>query len=312
MLSSSSIKWLVILNPVAGNGAVAKRWPTIEEHFRVGGLDFEVLQTTARTHASQLTMTGIQNGVRYILAVGGDGTNNEVINGILLQKVVPPSAITYALLPIGTGNDWQRTYRLPKDIPSFLSMLLAQRTRMQDIGEVSYFKEGKQKRHFFTNVAGMAYDAFVVRVIEQESFTVHNKLLYLYMIIRCLWKYRLTKAKVEWEGKVAEDHYYTINVGICSYSGGGMQLVPHAIADDGLLAVTLAGPMSKLEVLLNTYRFYNGSVAEHSKVQTFQTRQLKVVPLTDQPIYLEVDGEFLGEAPVEFTIHEKVLKVVVP
>ena len=122
----------------------------------------------------------------------------------------------------------------------------------------------------------------------------------------------MTKAKVFFDGQEDENYYYSINIGICSYSGGGMQTVPHAVEDDGLFALSLFGPFSKLGVLLNTYRFYNRSVGKHPLVDCYQVKRVKIEAPKSTPTLLEVDGEFLGETPVEFSLIEKGLQIIIP
>ncbi|MBK7871661.1 MAG: hypothetical protein IPJ74_13780 [Saprospiraceae bacterium] len=160
------------------------------------------------------------------------------------------------------------------------------------------------------NVAGMAYDAFVARFAERYKKWVAHKILYLLMVIRCLFLYRLPKAKVIFDEQSDEDFYYTINVGIARYSGGGMQLVPHADPTDGLLALMLARRLTKLGVLLNTYRFYNGTLHRHPKIDIFQTKHIKVT--SDEFIGLEADGEWLGTTPVKFSVLPQALKILIP
>ena len=121
---------------------------------------------------------------------------------------------------------------------------------------MKFQSEGKTKERYFVNVAGLAYDAYLVRYAAERPGLVSNKIFYLFLLLRCLFQYTLTKAKVIFDELEDENYYYSINIGICSYSGGGMQTVPHAIEDDGLFALSLFGPFSKLGVLLNTYRFY--------------------------------------------------------
>ncbi|MCC6461558.1 MAG: diacylglycerol kinase family lipid kinase, partial [Saprospiraceae bacterium] len=133
----------------------------------------------------------------------------------------------------------------------------------------------------------------------------------LLMVGRYLFKYRLRHARLLFNEQVVEDHFYTINIGVCRYSGGGMQLVPHAVPDDGLLALTFARRLPKWEVLLQTPRFYKGTILQHPKVEGYQVRKLRVEhDIGKTPTLLEADGEFLGESPAEFTILEKALRVV--
>jgi diacylglycerol kinase family enzyme len=110
-------------------------------------------------------------------------------------------------------------------------------------------------------------------------------------------------------GRKVEDEFYTINVGLCRYSGGGMQLVPHAIPDDGLLALTFARKLPKLEVLLQSGRFYKGTLLEHPRIEGYQTDHVRVEAADDEPCLVEADGEFLGQTPVEFSIIPAALKL---
>ncbi len=189
-------------------------------------------------------------------------------------------------------------------------MMKKENTYLQDIGVASYFRNGRQKICYFANVAGMAYDAFVVKYSESNKKWVSNKLMYLFLTLKCLFQYKLQKSKVTFDGQEEENYFYTINAGICRYSGGGMQIVPHAIPNDGLLALTLARKISKLEIILNTYRFYTGTIDKHSKIFTTQAKHIRVEATGNEAVPLEVDGEFLGETPVEFSILNKALRVV--
>ncbi|GJM35146.1 MAG: diacylglycerol kinase [Saprospiraceae bacterium] len=311
-LNPESEKWFVIVNPVAARGKAGKAWPKIEA--RLKGLlpEWQHAFTQGLGHGIQLADEAIQSGYRHLLAVGGDGTNNEVVNGIMGQKLVASDQITYAFLPIGTGNDWIKSHGIPKGLDQWILMFQQGNTTTQDIGLVYYYYEGQEKKRYFANVAGLAYDAFVVRYAANHRGWMLNHIFYLMMIMRCLFMYRLCRARVLFDHQMREDRYYTINVGICKYSGGGMSLVPHAVSDDGLLALTLAGPITKLSVLLNTYRFYNDSIGDHPQVETFQVKELEILPSGITPTLLEVDGEFLGETPVRFEIIPSALRIVVP
>lgn len=303
-------KWYVIVNPAAGNGAGARHWRKIKPILRKALPNSVFVLTKRRDHARELATEAIRQGYRHLLGVGGDGTNNEVVNGILAQKEVPVSAIIYTLLPVGTGNDWVRTHGIPYKIENWLKMLAAGKLMLHDVGLVHFIKNGVQDHRYFVNVAGLAYDAFVVEYADRYKKWIIHKLLYLLMVVRCLFLYRLPKAKVIFDNKTDEDFYYTINIGIAKYSGGGMRLVPHADPTDGLLALTLARKVSKLGVLLNTYRFYNGTLDQHPKIDIYQAKNIRVEPIDF--IQLELDGELVGQAPVTFSILEKALQVVIP
>lgn len=305
--------WYTIVNPAGGNGAVKKQWPHLEVQLKAAGVHFEPVFTQRRGHAIELARQAVEEGYRNILAVGGDGTNNETINGIMLQKAVPPSEVNYCLLPVGTGNDWVRTSGIPRHFPAWLDMFREGHTVLQDVGLATYEKDGQLHTRYFANVAGMSFDAFIARFMEEKSSRRGGRFAYYLALIRCLSVFKLPRTRIEADGFSLEDYCYTINAGICKYSGGGMQLVPHAVPDDGLLALTVAKKVSKLGVLLATPYFYNGKIDRHPKIETHSARNIRVSALAEnQPIGLEADGEFLGYTPVTFSVVDKALRVLVP
>lgn len=305
-------KWCVIINPRAGNGMVEKRWPALKELLHRHLVDIDLQFTKWPQHAIALAEKAVEEGYRHLLAIGGDGTNHETINGIIRQKACSSTEIKYGLIPIGTGNDWSRTYLIPNDLESWVRQIAQKKTVLQDVGKLTYQSGDKPQIRYFTNVAGLAYDGFIARYASQNPTRIANKFGYLLAVFKCLKQYKLQKALIEFENQNIEEFCYTINAGICSYSGGGMRLVPHARPADGLLALTIAGPISKLGVLLNTPRFYNGRLGRHPKVNLFQAPFIKITSLDDQPIPVEADGEFLGYTPVQIEILPKALQIIVP
>ncbi len=300
--------WYIIANPAARGGAVERQWPQIEALLQELGFAYSVHFTERRGHAEQLVENVLLKGGRYLLGIGGDGTNHEIVHGIFNQSFVPPAEVLYALLPFGTGNDWARQYGIPTDPRARLMRLKEGKAALQDIGRVQYQREGETLTRYFVNVAGMAYDGFIGKKLTENP--VHNKAHYLLKIVQYLTEYKLSPARITYDGNIVEDRFYTINIGLCRYSGGGMQFVPQAVPDDGLFALTFAREISKLEVILQTPRFYDGSLLKHSKIEGYQARNIRVDHIGDTPTLLEADGEFLGETPVVFELLERALRVV--
>lgn len=305
-------KWFIIANPAAGGGLVQKSWPSIEAELQKLEVDYVSNFTIGPGHASNLVQEALGAGYRHLLAIGGDGTNHEVVNGLMLQNTVPATDVHYALLPVGTGNDWIRHYGIPSDWKKWLPQIFTAPCCLQDVGKAVYWSDGQKLERYFTNVAGMCYDAFVVKTMLEKKVKPHNRFVYLSWILRCLFNFRPPECRVDFNGQTLERTCYTINIGICKYSGGGMQFVPQAEADDGMLGLTIAGKFSKAEVILATPRFYSGTLGEHPKVDLFQSAEIRVEAAGVQKVYLEADGEFLGECPAVFTILQKAFKVVVP
>ena len=301
--------WYIIANPTSGGDAVRKCWPAIELLLQELGFSYSVHFTERAGHATRLAEDAILNGQRHLLGIGGDGTNHEIANGILGQTFLPSAEVTYALLPVGTGNDWARNYGLPIDPRRRLEQILLGETVLQDAGLVTYYQAGQPAKRYFVNVAGLAYDGYIGQQMAQHRVT--KRWQYLLLVAKYLFQYRLKKARISYDDREVEDYFYTINVGICRYSGGGMQFVPQAVPDDGLFALTFARRLQKWEVLLQTRRFYNGTLLDHPQVEGCQARSIRIEAAGAEPTLLEADGEFLGETPVAFMLLEKALRVVV-
>lgn len=305
-------RWLIIINPAAGNGKAQKQWPKIESLLQEYGYSYSVQFTRRKGHATQLAEDFILKGFRQILAIGGDGTNNEVINGILNQDTTASTEITYTLLPIGTGNDWVKTHGISRKLETFAERLKKGNIKYQDVGLVKYQKEGKTHQRYFANLAGLAYDAYIVKETENNKRILSNKLLFFAYLFKCLFQYKLQSATVFYNGQKEEHQFYSINVGICKFSGGGINIAPHAIPDNGQFALTLIKKISKLKILFNTPRLYNGTIGKIKEVSLHESQSIRIESKDVKPLLLEVDGELIGEAPAEFTIIPKALKIIIP
>ena len=304
--------WWIILNPTSGNGLGAKKKNSIKHFLQKHNFEFTLVETQYKEHAYDLVREGIEAGYRFIMAVGGDGTNNEVINGILQQQLIPPTEITYTLIPLGTGNDWIRTHRIPGNWKKWIPKIAEGKTMLHDAGLLYYVRNGKQQKRYFVNVAGLAYDAFVTQKKGMHSATFFPKLYYLWMVFTCLFQYTLRNATIRFNNNTITDYFYTINIGICRYSGGGMQIVPHANPTSGQLALTIAGAVPKIDILLYTPHIFAGKLHRHSKVDIHTTSNINITSAEGTPTLLEADGEFLGETPVKCIVIAKALRVLVP
>jgi len=302
--------WYCVMNPIAGKRDYKLVWNEIDNSLTKNNIEHQIYFTNSRKDAEKQVIKKAQEGFVNFIAIGGDGTVHEVVNGIMKQAARPTVEMTLAVIPVGTGNDWAKHHGISYDMDNLCSSIESGIIKKQDVGIASFSRNGEHLTEYFNNVAGMAYDAFVVEELEKRK-SKPNKFIYIFSVLSMLFRYKLQIAQVKFPGKKIQKKFYTINVGICKYSGGGMSLVPHAIHDDGFLAVTLAGQLNKFEVLLNTYRFYNESLIRHPKIESFQVKNMQVTSLDEDPIYLELDGETAGHNPVEFSIIEKALRFIV-
>lgn len=303
-------RWMIIVNPNAGVKKGAREWPKILDIIQKDGVDHEYQLTEHKDHAIHLTRKAIESGYRSIAVVGGDGTLNEVLNGILLQQSCPVSEITLGMIPVGTGNDWCRMFRIPFDFSGAVKLLKERRTFIQDIGKVTYHKKDSTLERYFMNVAGMGYDALVAKKTNLFKEKGHGgPLTYLWFIFASLFQYKFLDAVIEVDGEsVFKGEIFSMNVGICKYNGGGMMQLPYAIPDDGLLDITIIQKAPKWMVIRHTSKLYDGTLVKLPFIRTFQGKTVRI--RSTQKVYLETDGESLGHTPFTYEIVPKGLRVV--
>lgn len=303
-------RWMVIVNPNAGVKKGAKEWPKILEIINGEQLDHQYQITKHKDHAIHLTRKAIEEGYRCIAVVGGDGTLNEVLNGIYLQQTCPVTEVTMGMIPVGTGNDWCRMFNVPFDFKGAVRLLKEKNTFIQDIGKVTYHKKEETIKRYFMNVAGMGYDALVAKKTNLFKEKGHGgPLAYLWFIFASLFQYKFLDAVIEVDGEsVFKGEIFSMNVGICKYNGGGMMQLPYAVPDDGLLDVTLIKKAPKWMVIRHTGKLYDGTLVNLPFIQTFQGKSIRI--RSTQKVYLETDGESLGHTPFNYEILPKALRVV--
>ncbi len=309
MNMTNKSNWIAIINMAAGGGRTKRDWPAIAEILLKEGIRYEPCFTDRRLHASIIARNKIKEGYSKIIVVGGDGTMNEVINGVFAQKRILTTEVMLGMISVGTGNDWARMFNIPADYEGAVKTIKLQKTFIQDAGLVNYCRNGKAWNRYFINIAGMGFGARVVeRTNRMKEKGKNGAMLYFYNIFYSLIKYKSQKAAIEIDGESFNRKIFSLNVGIGKYNGGGMIQVPHAIADDGLYSITLIKKIGKLNVLANMKKLYNGTIVNHSKVETYMASSVQVDG--SSLLQIETDGESLGHGPVKFQIIPKSVMVI--
>lgn len=297
--SSSHLQahWLVLVNLHARNGALANAWPDLEQKISLLLPNAQFEMSRFPGDATLLVQKAAEEGISHVLAVGGDGTAHQVVNAIMRQDKVKSTSFIFALYPYGTGNDWVKTHRIPLQWEAWKKNFEQGRIVRQNLGEIVFEKDGQTDVCYFMNVAGLAYDAFVVRATMKTESWLPPRLFYFWSVLRCLFQYTPQAGKLNFNKKSISNKFYTINLGIGKYSGGGMQFVPHARADADTMALTYVTAVSRLKVVFNSYRFYEGRIASFKQAVLDQTKEITISPLENDEILVEADGEFLGRCP---------------
>jgi YegS/Rv2252/BmrU family lipid kinase len=306
-------KYLVVVNPNAGKKQSAKDWPIIADLLSKHKILFDVFFTEYRHHAIKLVAKEIEQfGYQKIIAVGGDGTINEVVNGIFLQDRFPTTDISLGVITIGTGNDWAKMFLIPKEYSKAIALIKNGNTFMQDVGKVHYYLGERLLSRYFINAAGLGFDALVTNHTNLQKDTDKSSIaMYFTSMIKSLYRYTPVKVQVNTRKRIILDgSLFTLSLGIGKYTGGGMQQTPEAISDDGLFDLMLVNQITKTKLLRKVKKLFDGNIRKIKEVQYLQTDYLRVE--SDSKLLIEVDGENIGHAPFEFEILSRSLKIYVP
>lgn len=304
-------KWFVIVNPVAGDGRGLDHFPQISKHLRDAHILCEAVFTEHKFHATELVVTAVGEGYRHIIVVGGDGTLHEVVNGLFIQKHVRPDEVLLAMIAVGTGNDWVRTFGISERYQDAVRAISEERSFLQDVGVVSYEEAHYRQSRYMANVAGVGFDAYVVRrVSHMKKKGRKSRWMYTWAVISSFFSYKSTGVKVWVDGRLVYNNLLlSIAVGICKFNGGGMQQLPAAVADDGILDLSLVRPVHFWHLLFRFHYLFNGGIYRIRHI--LQERGSHIRIESSPEISVEVDGESLGETPLEFSILHQAIRIVV-
>jgi len=298
----------LIVNPVAANGAVGKNWPRIRDFLQAEGARFDAVLTEEPGHATQLARQALDDGYRTIVAVGGDGTVNEVINGLVEQGSVDPE-VALGLIPCGTGADFSRVLDIPRDYLEACRHLLRSEPRPVDLGRITCLREGREVERYFINAAGLGFDGEVAEIVNRFPKALGGTITYLACLLIGLVTYRNKNIELSFDGQPVRGRVNSVIVCNGRYFGGGMFIAPGASLDDGLFYVVILGNLNKLEVVVNLPRIYKGTHLTHPKVSHFSAKEIHVE--ARERMFLQAEGELIGEAPATFRVIPRALKVLV-
>lgn len=300
-------KYFVSVNPNSGAGKSGKDWPMIQKKLKAAGFEFDYAISTRHRENIEHVQHALKQGFRKFIGIGGDGTMHHLVNGVMLQDEVPSADVELSLISIGTGNDWVRHHDIPRKYDKAIALIKAGKTKLQDVGLLSY-EDGK-KQEYFMNFAGIGYDAFVVE--HTVDLKKYGQGAYLFGLIKCLFKFEAQELKLEVDGKpfLNEDVYMMI-AGLGKFAGGGMMLSKNAIIDDGYFDLTIGKNLSKKEIIFMVHKLFNGSYVDHEKVETLKCKHIKVEAKNKDIVKAEADGELVGKGSFEISIIEKGIRVI--
>jgi len=289
----------VILNPGAGRGQGARRRTELEALLRswtarAADAEWRIVETTAAGTAGALAGQAVEQGANIVTAAGGDGTLNEVINGIV------GSGAICALLPLGTGNDFARHIGLNTDLDRSVRNLFEGQPQPVDLGRAG--------DRWFVNIAGCGFDALVAERINRGVRHLHGAAAYVVAVCQCLRTFKAAQMSLVLDGRQMETRAVMCSVANASSYGGGMLVAPGAKIDDGLFDICLLLDAGRIEFLRAFPRVFKGTHISHPKVTMLTAAEISINSVPPLPIL--IDGDVVGTTPVTFTMHRHALQML--
>ena len=296
------MRTFLVVNPESAGGATGRRWPEIRaEVLRALGDGAEHAFTERPMHAAALTAEALRKGFRRIVAVGGDGTLNEVVNGFFqAEGGVPPDACI-ALVPRGTGGDFRRTFGLNGSLRETCARLRGE-VRPLDIGRVRFTRpDGTPGERYFVNVASFGVSGQVDRAVNSGSKLLGGKVSFFVASVRTLVGWRDQAVRIRVDGGPEESlAITTLAVANGQYFGGGMRVAPEADPSDGQFDVTIWSGYHLKDFALKSASVYDGRHVRWAGTRTLRCRRLEAT--SDEEVLLYVDGEQPGRLPATFEL----------
>jgi diacylglycerol kinase (ATP) len=296
----------LIVNPAAGGGRTGRQWPQIMNLLKNLGLTFEYDLTEAPGHATELAKRAAEKGYKLVISVGGDGTVNEVANGLYAAGNI--GDVTLGVIGHGTGSDFSRNIGVSRDYIEACHRLVSPNRLLVDLGIAEYSSGGRRVKRLLLVSAALGLGPEVVKAVQtfkawstRASYPMATLVIFL--------SHRNSEVCLTVNGELSKPRVVTIVVCNGRYTGGGMLVVPHADLADGFLDVLVVGDMSKLELLLALPRVYKGTHISRPKIILKRAAEIDIDP--GQPMPLQIDGELVGEAPARFCVLPAALNVVV-
>ncbi len=286
--------YFFIVNPVAGGGKAKSLVHKIEKNFRESGADFKVYQTRGPRDAIEAAVRAAEEGFDIVVAAGGDGTVNEVLNGLVGSKS------SLAAIHGGKGNDFAAAVAMPKDIDQACKALLKSDIRAIDLGKVM--------DRYFINSVGVGFDAAVALRVNRGVKLFKGTSAYVYAFFEILLSYETVEMEIDIGEGPLKINPILVAVGIGQAYGGGMRIVPDAIQDDGLFDVCVFDRMNRLSLVYHFPKVFSGKLKHLEQANMFRTKEIKLNLSAVRPMHME--GEIIFSDHMHFTLEPKGMNVL--
>jgi YegS/Rv2252/BmrU family lipid kinase len=306
----------VVVNPRSGNGRTGRDWNAISRALEASFPSFEFALTRGRGEATKLVRDALCEGHHEIIAVGGDGTINEAVNGFFGPSGQAAPDAVFGFVTSGTGGDFRKTFGIDGDVAAGLSHLLTARTRSVDVGRLSCVGPGGTRVvRYFINIGSFGLSGVIVDSVNRArvaklfggsfAFAFHSALAMM------LYRPRAVRLILD-NGLDEIATISTVAVANGQYFGGGMRVAPNATPDDGLFDVVIMGASDKKQALADLRQIYTGEHLTNPAVRVMRAHKVVAAPIAEnrgKPVRIETDGESAGMLPATFEILPKALNL---
>ena len=317
-------KWLAIVNVFAASKKAGSVWKRAAACLEEAGVAYKAEFTGGKYNATELSKKAAARGYRKFIAVGGDGTIHDVLNGIaeyaMSESEVSLSDFTLSVIPVGSGNDWVKSVGLSADIKQAVASIAAGVTGVQDVVKVIVlddldFSAEPLAVSYMSNIGGVGLDARVCEIVNRKKERGRRgKKLYVSALLYCIRHRVPIRAKVICDGQtIFSGRYLSMAFGVGKYSGGGMRQTPAAVLDDGLLDITIIPDIPIWTIAKEVYKLFTGNFLTIKEVIPAKCREVLILPESEadaEPV--EVDGEVVGRAPVKMEVLEQQINIIKP
>ena len=299
----------VIVNPFSARGKTAQRWQDIKEIVRSTFKEFRYIFTEKPKQATEIARDSLQEGYDLIIGVGGDGTLNEITNGFFRENSSQTinDAASLGIIPSGTGSDFIRFMKIPRDFRQSIQLIKDANMRPIDVGKITFRGQTVGPAYtYFINIADFGLGAEVIKNLAEIPSVRRGPILYYKGLLQTLTRYHSKPVRLILDDQeTIEDSFVIGAIANGRIFGGGMIVAPHAEPDDGFFDVVLIEKMRRLEILFQSPRLYTGSIEKIKKVAVRRARKIEVH--SDVPVHIEYDGELGGKLPASFEILRRTL-----
>jgi YegS/Rv2252/BmrU family lipid kinase len=296
-----------LVNPASSNGSTGRRWPELARRAAAAGLDGATLFSERQGHLAELAREAALDGAELLVVVGGDGSVNEVVNGLAGLGRQPAVAV----VPRGTGWDFSRTFGIPRKIDDAVQIALQGDVRTIDLGRASYRAwDGSDATAWFANVASAGMSGAIAKRANETTKALGGKASYLWATFAVFSGWEATEIEVAVDGERRAGPMFDVVIANGRFFGGGLEICPEAEPDDGLFDVLTIGDVTKRDLVQTMPKMYRGTHLPHPKAELL--RGSSVTVKSETPLPIELDGEQPGTTPVTFEVAAGALRLRVP